>query len=368
MLELILDGECHNGSNPRHLGPWHWQFEARGDNAHYCYYFHFTLEAHADGEAVIDIAPDSRLLPDCLPSFRRHQPEAVWLSRGAGWERHPTERDAPPDCIRLRLPVSAGETVSVSRMYPYPYSEVVSRIYALQEHIDVRAAPLGMSAAEREIPGLEIGEGGPQILILSGQHPAEFGGIAATLGIADWLLSHVPEVEALRQRYSFLLVPLLNPDGNVTGRTGCNSQGDDLYRAFADASEGLRPTVPEAARLWERIWSRAPVLSLNFHSYTQPLATGTFPWEGLYTVEDEAFAGHRSLVRQRRLDDLLAWETEGLTQHGEFSRHAPESLEYQLARIGVLNAFYEVQDAVGPIRHRRTGVQVLKTALRALEP
>jgi hypothetical protein len=32
--------------------------------------------------------------------------------------------------------------------------------------------------------------------------------------------------------------------------------------------------------------------------------------------------------------------------------------------LGIPSVFYEVQDVVGPFRNRRTGVQVLQTALR----
>src|SRR3954467_9727137 len=115
MLDLILDDECHNGRHARQLGPWHWQLEARGDNAHYCYYFHFSLRAALAGEAVVDVGPDSSLPPEALGSFRRHRPEAVWLSRGHGWERLPVAPDAPHDHVRVRLALGSGETVSVSR-------------------------------------------------------------------------------------------------------------------------------------------------------------------------------------------------------------------------------------------------------------
>jgi hypothetical protein len=366
MLELILDKECHNGHHARQPGAWHWQLEARGDNAHYCYYFHFTLRASEAGEAVVDVAPDGDL-PEGRDSFRRHRPEAVWLSRGSGWERHPVAPDGPPDCIRLRAPLEAGAAVSLSRMRPAPYSGVRERLAALAGMPGARPFSLGRSAEGREVPGLEIGTGPARLLVLAGQHPAEFGGTEAVLGIAEWLLSRAPEAGEVRARFTTSVAPVLNPDGNVQGRTGCNARGEDLYRAFSEASGGARPAAPEAALLWDWIAERRPVLSLNFHTYTQPSPTGDFPWEGLYTAPDEAFPDESARERQRRLDDLLAWETDGLSQSGRFSLHVPGALEYQLAALGVLNAFYEVQDVVGLFRQRRTGVRVLRTALRARE-
>jgi hypothetical protein len=35
--------------------------------------------------------------------------------------------------------------------------------------------------------------------------------------------------------------------------------------------------------------------------------------------------------------------------------------------VGIPSVFYEVQDLLGPHRHQRTGVHVLRTALRALD-
>jgi hypothetical protein len=367
MLELILDGECHNGHHAEQQVAWHWRFEARGDNGHYCYYFHFTLRASEAGEAVIDVAPDGDLLPASARSFRGHRPASVWLSRGAHWERHPVEPDGPPDGLRLRVPMEAGEAVRVSRMRPYPYSAAVVRVQELAARPEARGVTLGRSAEGRQIVALEVGGGADRVLALAGQHPAEFGGSQAVMGIADWLLSRHPEARAARDRCRVTLIPVLNPDGNVAGRCGQNARGEDLYRAFPGAAAGARLEAPEAACLWDWVQAHRPALTLNFHAYTQPSPAGDFPWEGLYRAPDEAFADEEARERQRRLDDRMAWDTDGLSQHGGFAEHTPGSLEYQLAALGVPTVFYEVQDAVGPLRQRRTGAHVLRTALRGIE-
>jgi len=366
MIDLTLEGECFNGRRPERAADGRWRLEARGDNAHYCYYFHFALHASASGEAVVDVAPDADLLPDCRPSFSRHRPEAVWLSRGAGWERHPVASDAPPDCIRVRLPMESGETVAVSRMRPFPYSAAAARLAELAARPGVNPVSLGRSAEGRELAGVTIGEGPFPVLVLAGQHPAEFGGVQAALGIADWLGSRVRAAAEVRRRCTVTVVPVLNPDGNVGGRTGCNARGQDLYRSFDGAAGGVEPEAPEAALLWRWVAAQRPGLSLNFHCYTQPAPAGDFPWEGLYTVPDEALEDPAARERQRALDDAMAWETDGLSQHGRFSLHIPGAFEYQLARLGVPSVFYEVQDGVGPHRQRRTGVQVLRAALGAV--
>lgn len=366
MTELILDGECRNGRAPERRGDRHWRLEARGDDGHYSYYFHFALRAGTAGEAVVDIGADSTLLPQSGASFRRHLTDALWVARQGRWERHPVAADPAEGELRIRLRLEAGETIAVSRMRPYPYSAVLTRIAELAGRPETRSLFLGRSAEGREIAALEIGSGTEEVLALGGQHPAEFGGTEAVMGIADWLLSRLPEAKAARARYRFLLLPILNPDGNVAGRCGRNARGEDLYRAFPDAASGAIPEAPEAAALWERVQAHPPAVTLNFHTYPQPSPGGSFPWEGLYTAPDAAFRSDAFRERQRRLDDALAWETDGLSHSGAFATHAPGALEYQLAARGIPTLFYELQDAVGPARQRRAGVQVLRTALGAL--
>ena len=367
MIDLILEGECHNGHHARRLAAHHWRMECRGDTGHYSYYFHFTLRGdERPGEAVVDVAADGYLLPDSLAGFRKHRPDHVWLSRGDGWLRHSVAADAPADTVRIRVDLRAGESVAVSRMRPLPYSEILQRLQVWNVHPLVRQGLLGTSFQRRSIPLVEIGDGPTRILVLAGQHPAEFGGIQAVMGVGEWLLSQVPEARALRRQHTFYLLPLLNPDGNVEGRTGYNAEGIDLYRSFEEAAAGEPPQAHEARLLWDWVLANRLLASLNFHCYTQPSPAGASPWEGLYTTPEKAWQGDPAYERQRVLDDVLTWETDGLSQHGQPSIHVPGALEYQLAALGIPSALYEVQDALGPYHQRRTGVRVLRALLSSL--
>src|SRR4051794_11054409 len=163
MVEIFLDGECRNGQRAERLASDHWRLEARADTDHYGYYFNFQLRAGAAGEVVVDVAPDSDR-PGGLASFRRHRPDAVWVSRGPGWQRHPTSPDAPADCVRVRLTLEAGLPVSVSRTRPVGLSAVTERLADLAAHLPARSVSPGQSAEGRPIPGLEVGEGSRRIL------------------------------------------------------------------------------------------------------------------------------------------------------------------------------------------------------------
>ena len=246
-------------------------------------------------------------------------------------------------------------------------STVGRHLEVLAAHPEASLITIGESGDGRSIPALEVGSGTERVLAVAGQHPAEFGGTQAVMGIAEWLLSRLPEAREARERYRVTLVPVLNPDGNAGGHCGTNRHGEDLYRAFAGTAGGVQPEAVEAACLWRWINGHPPQLTLNFHCFTQPSPAGSFPWEGMYTAPDEAFATPAARERQRHLDDWLAWETDGLSQYGRFAENVPGSLEYQLASLGVLNVFYEVQDAVGPSSQRRTGARVFRTARQAMD-
>jgi hypothetical protein len=361
MVELTLEGECHNGTRPKRSDAWSWRFEARGDDGHYCYYFHATLHASASGVANVYILPDSDLLPDSAGSFERHLPNHIWIRRDGEWEIRQVAQTHSNSLLHLQIPMQEGETVSFSRMRPYPYSKVIKRARELAERAQVDS--LGVSAEGRDIPALAIGTGKTRILILGGQHPAEFSGTEAVFGIADWLLTNLPEAQSIREKYTLCLIPLLNPDGNVAGRCGRNAQGVDLYRAFEGAASGELPSAAEAVCLWKRVEALQPILSLNFHTFPQPALSGSSPYEGLYTPPDEAFLDTNARARQRLLNSRMAWDTNGLSQYGAFSEHIPSALEWQLALRGVPSVFYELQDTMGAHWQRRAGVQVLRAAL-----
>jgi len=49
-------------------------------------------------------------------------------------------------------------------------------------------------------------------------------------GVLDFLTSDDPEASALRDRYVFKVVPMLNPDGVINGNYRCGLVGADLNR------------------------------------------------------------------------------------------------------------------------------------------
>lgn len=66
-------------------------------------------------------------------------------------------------------------------------------------------------------------------------------------GALDLLLSSDPEAEALRQCFTFVVFPMLNPDGVAAGNGRVNIQGHDLNRCWEVVPMGSEIELVKAA-------------------------------------------------------------------------------------------------------------------------
>lgn len=66
-------------------------------------------------------------------------------------------------------------------------------------------------------------------------------------GMIDKLLSGVPEVEMLLEKYVVFVVPMVNPDGVVHGSSRCNLAGLDLNRQWSEFL--IKEFTPETYRI-----------------------------------------------------------------------------------------------------------------------
>lgn len=105
----------------------------------------------------------------------------------------------------------------------------------------------GKSVEGRDIQLLRRGKGGEgrrNIWIIAQQHPGEH--------MAEWFMEGVierlqhrddPELNALLAKADLYLVPNMNPDGAFHGHLRTNAKGQDLNRAWQNASQELSPEV-----------------------------------------------------------------------------------------------------------------------------
>ena len=68
-------------------------------------------------------------------------------------------------------------------------------------------------------------------------------------GLVDYLTGATPAACALRDRFVFKIVPMLNPDGVVIGNYRCHLAGLDLNRTWSDPSRTVTPTIFSLKRM-----------------------------------------------------------------------------------------------------------------------
>ena len=81
------------------------------------------------------------------------------------------------------------------------------------------------------------------IILSSRVHPGETVSSWMIRGSLFFLTGPSPLAEALRQRYVFVIIPMLNPDGVIQGNYRTSLLGSDLNRKYNTASKILHPTV-----------------------------------------------------------------------------------------------------------------------------
>lgn len=125
---------------------------------------------------------------------------------------------------------------------------------------------LGRSHDGRPIEALTLGSAEAErlVVLLGRQHPPEVSGAVAMEAFVDRIVERLAEDTGLAERYRFLVVPLLNPDGVARGHWRANRGGRDLNRDWGIFSQ------PETAAV--KTWldanaiAQRPVVMIDFHS------------------------------------------------------------------------------------------------------
>lgn len=74
-------------------------------------------------------------------------------------------------------------------------------------------------------------------------HPGESNASFIMEGIIDFLMSKEPEAKGLRDKYVFKIIPMLNPDGVITGNYRTSLGGHDLNRQWLAPSWKVSPEI-----------------------------------------------------------------------------------------------------------------------------
>ena len=81
------------------------------------------------------------------------------------------------------------------------------------------------------------------VFISSRVHPGETPASFMLNGFLQWVLSGDPRAVAARDRFVFIIVPMLNPDGVARGHYRLDTRGNNLNRSYGNPEPGVCPTI-----------------------------------------------------------------------------------------------------------------------------
>ena len=186
---------------------------------------------------------------------------------------------------------ASSSYVEFAYSYPFTFAEVNKDLTALEDknlpHVHRRVlthslqgrgcdvvvidggndpdAPPGTALAPRRV-----------VFLTCRVHPGETPASHALGGFLDFVTSDAPDAVSLRRKVTFVVVPMLNPDGCVAGNYRADSNGADLNRRWADCVAHREPTL-HATKALVKWYARDPCHALDFfidlHAHTSSKAS-----------------------------------------------------------------------------------------------
>ena len=192
-----------------------------------------------------------------------------WVRRAdGGWAWVPPEDTVWDDgkSIDISVEVQPGESLRIASA-PYEEPEAVcekarrlaerSKIWTYRE--------IGTSAQGRSLPVLETEPRELKILVdatMQSCEPVSWG----VMHVAHWLTIPTARTQRLLDRVQFCLLPMMNPDGVVEGRSVTNAVGEVPKFGINDLVEGgTGPRETEA--LWKYMMEVRPDIQIEVHAH-----------------------------------------------------------------------------------------------------
>jgi murein tripeptide amidase MpaA len=173
-----------------------------------------------------------------------------------------------------------SDTVYFAYCYPYTYTKLLQDLDSLEinysEILTRRTLCLSISEKRCELvtitaPGSVDDIKKRKGVVLSARvHPGETVGSWMIKGVLEFLTSKTKEAKALREKYVFKVLPMMNPDGVYYGNYRCGIAGSDLNRNWKTPSKILHPTIYAAKKMIKSFSKERTVeLVCDFHGHSK---------------------------------------------------------------------------------------------------
>lgn len=175
-----------------------------------------------------------------------------------------------------------NDTVYFANSTPFLYTDLIRDLNEIQKHDQkydyIYRKSLCNTLAGNGLDYLtitshdcspEVYEKKQGIVIMARVHPGETVGSFMMKGIIDFLCSETEEAAYLRNSFIFKIIPMMNPDGVVSGNYRTSLAGCDLNRRWINPNEVLHPEIYYAKQMILKLSLQrqvAMILDLHGHS------------------------------------------------------------------------------------------------------
>jgi len=212
--------------------------------------------------------------------------------------------------LAFTLALQPGRT-RLAHFYPYLFGDLLADLRRLRPAGDclemrhLNATPQGRPLLMLKITDFaslhhDAGQPRPVIVISARVHPGEAPASFMMRGALQLLLSADEEAVALRSRFTFVIFPMLNPDGVAAGNSRANSDGHDLNRCWETPPKGceIEAVKKEMQTLCA---SKAGVLAfLDLHAHSKRHGVFTLSNPGGESLPDELADSFKDLFARRQ--------------------------------------------------------------------
>ena len=214
------------------------------NGGHHVQWFYFRVTRCEAGKSYV-FHITNLTKPDSL--FKRGMLPIV--HDGVCWKRmghDVTYKSNGDETFTLSFTIAApSRSMYIAQSMPYSYSDLKNDIERWREKSIVSV--LCKTRLGNDCWALTIGSGPKYVVLTARVHPGETNSSYVMRGTIEYLISD--EAAAMRERYTFRIVPMLNPDGVILGNYRTSTTGDDLNRVWKHPSKRRHPTIWHAKKL-----------------------------------------------------------------------------------------------------------------------
>ncbi|XP_041052604.1 cytosolic carboxypeptidase 2 [Carcharodon carcharias] len=176
-----------------------------------------------------------------------------------------------------------NDTCYFSHSYPYTYSDL-QRYLAAIANDPIQSQYCKLRVLCRSLAGnivhvltitspsrsQETGAAKKAVVVTARVHPGETNGSWVMTGFLDHILGSSDDAQLLRDMFIFKVVPMLNPDGVITGNYRCSLSGQDLNRNYRTVLRDSFPCVWHTRNMVQRLMEEREVLIYcDFHGHSR---------------------------------------------------------------------------------------------------